>query len=209
MKRLFVTGICTEVGKTVAAAILTEALKADYWKPVQSGSLETTDTETVRNLISNAKSRFHPEAYTLQAPLSPHAAAAAENIQIQPTEIKLPATQNNLIIEGAGGLLVPLTADYFVLDLIQDLKAEVILVSRHYLGSINHTLLSLEILKNRQIPVAGIILNGEPNPATEAVILRYSSCPLLFRLRPEKQITPTIIKKYASEVKANLQNIFI
>jgi len=203
---LFVTGIGTEVGKTVAAAILTEALAADYWKPVQSGSVDQTDTATVKQLVSNPSSRFYPEAYLLQAPLSPHAAAAAENIRIKPAEIRLPATQNHLIIEGAGGLLVPLTADFLMLDLIQQLQAEVILVSRNYLGSINHTLLSLEVLKNRRIPVAGIIFNGEPNPATETYILNYSQISRLLAVLPEKNLSPAVIKKYAAQARTALMH---
>jgi len=202
MRRIFVTGIGTEVGKTVAAAILTEALAADYWKPVQAGSLEQTDTKTVRSLISNTQSQFHPEAYKLQAPLSPHAAAAAEGIQINPAQFKLPVTQNNLIIEGAGGLLVPLATGYLIIDLLQDLQAEVVLVSRNYLGSINHTLLSLEVLKSRQIPVTGIIFNGEPNPATETFILEYSQCPRLFSIFPENEISPAVINNYAATARA-------
>ncbi|EJF09252.1 dethiobiotin synthase [Pontibacter sp. BAB1700] len=176
MKRYFVTGIGTDVGKTVAAAILTEALQADYWKPVQAGGLDFTDTDTVKSLISNEKSVFHPEAYRLKMAASPHKAAAAEGIEIDVHGLELPETQNNLIVEGAGGLMVPLNKRYLVLDLVQQLGLEVILVSRNYLGSINHTLLTAEVLRYRKVPVAGIIFNGEENQTSEDFIIKYTAC---------------------------------
>lgn len=167
MKQYFVTGIGTDVGKTVAAAILTEALQADYWKPVQAGGLDFTDTDTVKSLVSNERSIFHPEAYSLKMAASPHKAAAAEGVEIDVKGMRLPATQNNLVVEGAGGLMVPLNKRYLVLDLVQQLGLEVVLVSRNYLGSINHTLLTAEVLRYRKIPVAGIIFNGEENATSE------------------------------------------
>ncbi len=175
MRKLFVTGIGTDVGKTVVAAILTEALQADYWKPVQAGNLDHTDTDTVRELVSNSRTTFHPEAYRLQLPASPHQAAAAENIKLESAQIKLPPTTNNLIIEGAGGLMVPLSPSFLMLDLIAQLKAEVILVSQNYLGSINHTLLSIECLQQRRLPIVGLVFNGPPTPASEDFITTYSS----------------------------------
>ena len=170
----FVTGIGTEVGKTVAAAILVEALKADYWKPVQSGDLEWTDTMKVAAWTGNDGPKvFHPEAYRLRTPMSPHASAAIDGMSIELSRIQLPETGNHLIVEGAGGLMVPLNENHCIIDLIEELALPVILVSRHYLGSINHTLLSIEALHRRQIPIAAIVFNGDPHPTTEEAILNF------------------------------------
>ncbi|MFH0867509.1 MAG: dethiobiotin synthase, partial [Bacteroidota bacterium] len=134
MKNYFVTGIGTDVGKTIVSAILCEALQADYWKPVQCGSLDHTDSDVVRNLLSNNKSNIHPEIYRLKTAASPYHAATLENVYIDPGKIILPKTNNDLIIEGAGGLMVPLNDNYLMIDLIKKLNAEVILVSQNYLG---------------------------------------------------------------------------
>jgi dethiobiotin synthetase len=203
MKDLFVTGIGTDI-KTVVSAILTEALQADYWKPVQAGSLEKTDTQQVKSLVSNTKTFFHPEAYLLEAPMSPHAAAALAGIRIDLAGIRLPQTSNRLVVEGAGGLLVPLNGEHLVADLIQHLQLPVVVVSSHYLGSINHTLLTLEALRSRQIPVLGIVFNGAPNPASEACILQYSGLRKLLSVLPEKEINPAVIRRYAAELTREL-----
>jgi len=204
MKQVFVTGIGTDVGKTVVSAILTEALQADYWKPVQAGDLENSDTIKVKNLVSNEKSVFHAEAYRLPLPLSPHAAAAAAGIELNLNKFALPATENNLVIEGAGGLFVPLNDQSLIIDLIQSLKVPVILVSANYLGSINHTLLSVEALKNRNIPMAGIIFNGEPTPASEEYILQFTGLTKLLAVLPEKEMNKQVVKKYAVALSAAL-----
>ncbi|MBA9077779.1 MULTISPECIES: dethiobiotin synthase [Rufibacter] len=196
-KRYFVTGIGTDVGKTVAAAILTQALQADYWKPIQAGNLEDSDTHAVQRLVTNPVSTFHPEAYKLQMPASPHTAAAAEGIRISLDEIQAPATKNHLVVEGAGGLMVPLNNNDLVIDLIQQLGLEVILVSRNYLGSINHTLSAVEVLKYRKIPVAGIIFNGVPNASTEDFILYYTKLLRLPTIFWEDEFTPDVITGYA------------
>lgn len=182
MKPLFITGIGTDIGKTVVAAILTEKLKADYWKPIQSGDLDHSDTHKVKHLISNSKTQFHPEAYRLTQPFSPHKSADLDGIRIDMQRITAPATENKLIIEGAGGLMVPLNEQDLVVDLIRHLGAEVILVSRNYLGSINHTLLSLEVLRNRNIPLKGIIFNGESDPYSEDLILSFAGLKALARI---------------------------
>ncbi|WP_214070700.1 dethiobiotin synthase [Mucilaginibacter sp. dw_454] len=178
-KPLFITGVGTGIGKTVVSAILVESLKADYWKPIQSGDLDNSDTLKVQSLVSNTQSIFHPESYRLTQPFSPHKSAVLDGIEIDPTTIKIPQTDNTLIIEGAGGLMVPLNNNFLMIDLIQQLGAEVILVVKHYLGSINHTLLSLEALRNRNIPVIAVIFNGEPNESSEEVIKNYAQCPAL------------------------------
>ncbi|HSI91185.1 MAG TPA: dethiobiotin synthase [Adhaeribacter sp.] len=204
MKRIFVTGIGTDVGKTVVSAILTEALQADYWKPVQSGSLENTDTQTVQQLVSNARSFFHPEAYRFEAPLSPHAAAKIEDQEIELTKIQVPETENTLLIEGAGGLLVPLNDRFLILDLVKQLDCPVVVVSRNYLGSINHTLLTLESLKQHRIPVAGLVFNGDPNPETENFILNYTGVPKLFSVPVLPEISKETIRKIAETVRTQL-----
>ncbi|NVO84378.1 dethiobiotin synthase [Hymenobacter terrestris] len=202
MENLFITGIGTDVGKTLVAAILTEALQADYWKPVQAGLTPTTDAGTVRGLVPNSVSRFWPERYRLALPASPHAAAAAEGITLRPDDFKLPATANHLVVEGAGGLLVPLAPGFSVADLVQRLGLAVVVVSRHYLGSINHTLLTLEALRARQIPVRGLVFNGVPNPATEEAILSYYDGPVLPRILEEPAVSATVVARYAAEYRA-------
>ncbi|GAB2980278.1 dethiobiotin synthase [Mucilaginibacter puniceus] len=178
-RNLFVTGIGTGIGKTIVSAILTEKLKADYWKPVQSGELDNSDTLKVKNLVSNTVSVFHAETYKLTQPYSPHKSAALDELEIHPTQFVLPQTNNNLIIEGAGGLMVPLNNSFLIIDLIKQLNAEVVLVSQNYLGSINHTLLSAQALKQYQIPVAGIIFNGDKDAYSEDFILQYTGFKLL------------------------------
>jgi len=197
MKRLFVTGIGTGIGKTVVAAILAEALEADYWKPVQAGSLGFTDTMTVKELISNPKSVFHKETYRLSEPMSPHAAAAIDGVEIKVSELECPETENHIVIEGAGGMLVPLNEKELVVDMIAPLECEVVLVSRNYLGSINHTLLSIEALKSRQLPVAGIVFNGETTKTTEDFILNHSGLPCIGRINEEEGITKEVVSRYA------------
>jgi len=181
-KPLFVTGIGTDIGKTLISAILVEKLKCDYWKPVQSGELDNSDTMKVQRLISNTTSVFHPEAYRLNQPYSPHKSAALDGIEIDERTIIAPKTNNQLLIEGAGGLMVPLNNHALVIDLIKQLNAETILVSQNYLGSINHTLLSVEALKQRDISIKGILFNGEENSSTEDYITAYTQVPHLGRL---------------------------
>lgn len=178
-KPIFVTGIGTGIGKTIASAVLVEKLKADYWKPVQSGDLDESDTIKVRGLVSNTKSAFHEEAYRLSQPFSPHKSAAIDGITIIREEIVAPKTDNALIIEGAGGLMVPMSQDFLMLDLIKMLGAEVVLVSMNYLGSINHTLLTAYVLQKERIPIKGIIFNGYKDIYTKEFILNYSGLELL------------------------------
>ncbi|WP_295767079.1 dethiobiotin synthase [uncultured Mucilaginibacter sp.] len=174
---LFVTGIGTDVGKTVVSAIMVEYLKADYWKPIQSGDLDNSDTMKVKALVSNPISKFHKEAYRLNQPFSPHKSARLDGVEIDLEKIIIPETDNQLVIEGAGGLMVPLNNKHFIIDLIQKFNAEVILVVKHYLGSINHTLLSLELLKARGIVVNKIIFNGDRDEDSESIILsRHDNC---------------------------------
>ncbi|MEA1787234.1 dethiobiotin synthase [Arenibacter sp. GZD96] len=196
MQHIFVTGISTNVGKTMVCAILAEALEADYWKPVQAGDLEYTDSDRVTSLISNSKTVIHPSKYQLKNALSPHAAAALENITIDINRIEEPATENHLIIEGAGGILVPLTDSDTILDLIMP-NYKVVVVSQHYLGSINHTLLTVLWLQQRGYEVA-IIFNGSENKDTERVILKKTGATFLGRLEHEPDFNKSTVKKYAT-----------
>lgn len=177
---IFVTAIGTDSGKTLVSSLLVEALRADYWKPIQSGL--PRDTDTVRSLVSNTASFFHPERYLLQYPASPHDSAAREGVRISVADFALPTTTRPLVIEGAGGLLVPLNHDELMADLMEHLAVPVVLVSNLYLGSINHTLLTLSELKRRNIRLLGIVFNGDPNPASEEVILHHAQVPSLFRV---------------------------
>lgn len=206
-KGIFITGIGTEVGKTVCSAILVEALQADYWKPIQSGDLDNTDSMKIERWISNFRTRIHPEAYRLHTPMSPHAAAAIDGIHVELSNIQLPDTENFIIVEGAGGLLVPLNEQDYIIDLIAHLKLPVILISRHYLGSINHTLLSIEALKNRQIPIAGILFNGNENKTTESIIQQQSAVPILGRVGELQAITPTTIQQCAAQLKPSVEKL--
>ena len=200
MRRIFVTGIGTDVGKTVAAAILTEALQADYWKPIQAGDLNNSDSIKVKSYISNSKTIIHPERFCLTKPMSPHAAAEADNITIQLNDFSVPETNNILIIEGAGGVMVPINNNHHIIDLIEKLNAEVVLVSSNYLGSINHTLLSIEALRNRDIPVTGIIFNGDEVKTTEEYILNRSKLKCILRIEKENTIDKKTILKYKNRI---------
>ena len=202
--RLFVTGIGTEVGKTIIAAILTEALEADYWKPIQAGDLQHSDTDRVKALVTNNRSIFYKEAFCLQQPMSPHAAAERDGINVHLSDIRAPKTDNHLIIEGAGGLMVPLNYEDCIIDLIPQLDCEAVLVTRNYLGSINHTLLSIEALQKRGILIKGIIFNGAANKETEKVILKMANVSLLGRVREEEGFDPIVIRKYAAQFKESL-----
>ncbi|MCE5316574.1 MAG: dethiobiotin synthase [Parachlamydia sp.] len=192
MTKIIVAGNGTDVGKTIVSAILTTLLKGDYWKPVQSGC---PDSEKIAAWIE--RERIHSAVYTFQEPLSPHHAARLENRSIQLDAIVPPQTVRPLIIESVGGVLVPLTNTHTTLDLFQSWMCKWVVVSRQYLGSINHTLLTLEMLKQRHISIAGVIFNGEPNPDSEAAILEISQLPMLARLYPEKEFDKKTIQRYA------------
>jgi dethiobiotin synthetase len=204
--KLFITGISTDVGKTIASAIIVEALQADYWKPIQAGDLEHSDTHKVQSLVSNTQSHFHSNSYALQTPASPHLAAAIDGITITMNEIQEPKTNNHLVVEGAGGILVPLNETQSVVNLIQP-DYKVIVVSRHYLGSINHTLLTIEALQNRKIQVAGIIFSGDENTSSESIILSRTAVPFIGRIAQEPYFDTNVISEYAELFRENLLKI--
>lgn len=203
--QIFITGISTEVGKTMAAAIITEALEADYWKPVQAGDLDNSDSHKVSRLISNSKSKIHKSSYELQTPMSPHAAADIDGVQIDTQKITVPVTENHLVIEGAGGLLVPLNEDDTILDIIMP-NYKVVVVSRHYLGSINHTLLTVNWLKQKGYDVS-LLFSGNEHPTTEEIILHKTGVKCIGRINEETEFTKAVVKKYADELKPALNSL--
>ena len=204
--KLFITGIGTDVGKTIASAILTEALEADYWKPIQAGDAENSDTHKVKRYISNTKTRFFENSYLLNTPASPHLAAKIDGVAIELAAIKEPKTKNHLVTEGAGGLFVPLNATDTIADLIKP-EYKVVVVSRHYLGSINHTLLTIEALKQRNVSIAGIIFNGDALPSTEDIVLNKTGLKMIGRIENEPYFDRNVIKEYADEFRAELLNL--
>ena len=206
MQNIFITGIGTDVGKTLVSAIVVEALEADYWKPIQAGDLDTGDAHSIHKLVDNQKTVIHPNAYALKTPASPHFAASEDGITIELNKIKRPETQNTLVIEGAGGLLVPLNDSETILDLILP-EDKIIVVSRHYLGSINHTLLTIEALKNKGLNILGIVFNGNENKATEAIILQKTSLPMIGRVEDEPYIDVRVVSYYADVFKPVLEKL--
>ena len=199
---LFITGIGTNVGKTVVSAILTEALQADYWKPIQSGTIEGKDSETVTSLISNSKTVIHPETYLLKQPLSPHFAAKLDGVTIELEKLQLPTTCNHLIIEGAGGLLVPINKNEYVIDIAKKMDCEIVLVISSYLGCINHTLLSIEYLKRNNFKIYALVFNGEFDLEVKQSILDYTLNPLIIDI----PTLNTLSKQSISEISMKVKN---
>lgn len=194
-KQYIIAGIGTEIGKTVCSAIVTKALQAAYWKPVQAGNLTDGDAYWVQQWVPGTS--VFPSTYALTNPLSPHTAAELDGIRIDLDAFSLPATTENLVVELAGGIMVPLNETQTNVDLIVQLGLPVILVSKNYLGSINHTLMTYELLKSRNITMAGIIFNGPTNQSGEAFIVNHTGLPVLLRVHEEKEINPSIIAHYA------------
>jgi dethiobiotin synthetase len=204
--KLFITGIGTDVGKTITSAIVTQALEADYWKPIQAGDLDYSDSHKIQSYISNDKTIIHENSFKLNTPASPHLAAALDGITIDLKQIKEPKIKNHLVIEGAGGLLVPLNDTDCIVDLIQK-DYKVIVVSRHYLGSINHTLLTYEALKSRKIAISGIIFSGDENKASEEIILKKTGAKLIGRIDNEPFFDQNVIQYYAEKFRENILNL--
>jgi dethiobiotin synthetase len=206
MRPIFITGTGTDVGKTIIAAIITEALHADYWKPVQAGYTDGTDSLSVAKMITNKKTIIHPELYKLKLPASPHISAREENKKISVKNIikHLPKTKNTLIIEGAGGLMVPLNKKKLVLHLIKKLKAKVVIVSKNELGSINHSLLTAAVLKKEKVDVAGWVFN-EDFMNYDDEIASWSGYPIIATLKHLPEISKESIKAAAEKMKPELQ----
>ncbi len=203
MKQYVITGIGTEVGKTVVSAIVSEALKATYWKPVQAGELENTDSKKIERLTSNV--RVLPEAFKLNEPMSPHAAAEIDRVEITLDSFILPSVESNLVIEGAGGILVPINMEGLLYaDVFSHWNLPVIIVSRHYLGSINHSLMTAEVLKTRGIKIAGWIFVGEETNSSESIILKVTGLPMIARIPLVDEVTKEFIAEQASKIASKL-----
>ena len=199
MRGFFVTGTDTDVGKTVVSAWLLAHLDACYWKPVQAGTEPETDTETVRRLAEVPEDRILPEVYVLKEPLAPHEAARREGVSIDMAKLIGPQDDRLLIVEGAGGLLVPLNEQDYVIDLIEDLNLPVILVARSTLGTINHTLLSLEALRRRALVVAGVVINGPESPHNRAALERYGKTQVIVEIPQLDTVTRSALRQIAPE----------
>lgn len=205
-RHYFVSGIGTDVGKTVASAILCKALNAAYWKPIQSGTILGSDKETIFALCGHNQLIYN-EIYTLKEPLSPHTAARIEGVHIDYDAILIPEHQGNLIIEGAGGLMVPITREFFFADWCRSKNLPVILVSRHYLGSLNHTLLSLELLKNQDIEVTGVLFIGKDNDHNESLICDRYAVRNLGNIPEVNSVNSTFVQIYANELFNNWRKL--
>lgn len=207
MDKIMVAGIGTDVGKTIVSGILSHLLNADYWKPIQCGHEENSDAATVKRWLDESRHQVHPPAYSLKAPLSPHHAARLESVSIRVDSISPPQTDRSLVIEGVGGIFAPLTPNILSIDLFKFWECKWVIVSRHYLGSINHSLLTIHVLKQMNLPILGVIFNGESNPDSESAILRISEIPFLGRLRPEAIINQKTIQRYANQWQQQFSKI--
>lgn len=197
IKNLIVAGIGTEVGKTVVSAILVKMLETDYWKPISCGPEEEKDSHQIKKLIAEPSLYCHPEAYHFSAPLSPHHAASLEDIDPFPSKMALPSSKKGMVIESVGGILVPLNREQLTIDVFSSWDLPWILVSRHYIGSINHTLLTIEALRQRKIDVLGLVFNGSENIHTETFITDHSRLPVLGRLENEENLNSVTIERYS------------
>ncbi len=201
----FVTGIGTDVGKTVVSAVLVKALEADYWKPIQSGDLHESDSIKIRNLCEiSGGNRIHKERFKLYEPIAPHAAAQLEGRKISLTDFTLPATTNSLIVEGAGGVAVPLNTEHTILDLIKRLELPVMLVVRNYLGSINHTLLSIAALRQHDVPIKGMVVFGDRVESSEEIIVELTNVPILFSVGLQRNVDAEFITKTSNQLKETI-----
>jgi dethiobiotin synthetase len=201
---LFITGIGTNVGKTLVSAILTEALQADYWKPIQSGTIEGKDSDTVKSLISNSKTVIYPETYLLKEPVSPHFAAKIDGIEIELGKIQLPETSNHLIIEGAGGLLVPINKTQYVIDIAKQFDCDIVLVVSNYLGCINHALLSIDYLLRNHFKIKALVFNGEFDSEVKQSISDYAPDTMIIDI----PTLNTLSKQRISEISVGIKKQF-
>jgi dethiobiotin synthetase len=205
MDPIFVTGIGTGIGKTLVAGILTQALNADYWKPVQAGTNET-DSKWIRKNVNSPLTTVHREAYALQLAASPHIAARSENLRVSIDRVieQLPSNNRTLIIEGPGGLMVPLNESDFVIDLIKALNCKVVLVSRNYLGSINHSLLTAQVCRQHGLSVAGWVFNDQYLNYEEEIV-QWSGYPKIASIPYIQKPGTSFIIEQAENIKANVE----
>lgn len=198
---LFISGNGTDVGKTVVTSCLIHALKADYWKPIQAGDVDFGDTERIQKLVGNRAGNLFPPKFKLTEPMSPHAAAAIDGVSISLSDFQIPETQNTLIIEGAGGLLVPINEDETILDLINHLDVPLILVCANYLGSISHSLLSIQAARQSGIKLEGVIFFGERNDESERIIQKMGEVSRIGGVYPNGKITAENMHEYSNQFK--------
>ena len=191
MTGVFVTGTDTGVGKTLVSAWLAHGWGADYWKPIQTGAEEGTDSATVESLVPGVI--IHPPSVVLQAPLSPHEAAKRERRRIDHSALEPPATSHPLVVEGAGGVMVPINELALMIDLMVRLRLPVVVVTRSGLGTINHTLMTLEMLRRRHVPVLGVVMNGQRNPGNRQAIEHFGGTPVLAEIQPLPAVTASML----------------
>lgn len=204
--KIAIAGIHTGIGKTISSAVIAEALGADYWKPVQAG-LEERDVVQLRSLLTNGEQRVYDEAVFLSQPISPHAAAAVDGIEIDYTKFTWPMTKKLLVVETAGGVLSPMTAKHTMADFIRDFSMPTLLVAQNYLGSINHTLMSVESLKSRGVELLGLVMNGHENRSSEEFIEQYSGVKVVARVPHFENINKEVIAQAAAEVRKSLSEL--
>lgn len=201
----FITGIGTGIGKTIAAAVLVQYFRADYWKPIQSGDLDNSDSICVRRLVDQDL-YIHKERYRLNFPASPHQSAEMDGIQIRLADFQLPRTTNSLLVEGAGGLFVPFNQNEFMIDMIEKFNIPIILVIRDYLGCINHTLLSLAAIQQRKLPLAYVVFNGPFVPETKRMLLAQLPPRVIWIEIPElADLNRREIKRLADNLQINFK----
>ena len=191
--RFIVCGTDTDVGKTVISSLLVQGLQAIYWKPIQSGLEEGGDTERVYRLLKIPKERFIPERYKFKAAVSPHWAAEKENLLINPQQLQLPLIEKPLIIETAGGVMVPLTRQYLQIDQLENWMMPIILVARSGLGTLNHTLLTIEALKKREVPIMGVILNGPSHQDNPKTLEQFGGVPIIAQLPQFEDLSAEVL----------------
>ena len=205
-QNIIIAGIHTGIGKTVCSAVICQALGYDYWKPIQAGDLENSDTLFVQNNTNNSLTTFHQERYKLATAISPHKAAAIDGVSIKKEDFILPTSNNNILVETAGGIMSPINTNFLVVDLIQYLQLPVVLVSNNYLVSINHTLLSIEALSNRQIPINGIVFCGETVPSSQTFITAHTQIPILFSIPQFENISTKTIVDFTQQTNIKISN---
>lgn len=201
---IIIAGIHTGIGKTVCSAVICQALGFDYWKPVQAGELDNTDSHFIKRNVTNPGCTIHPEKFRLTIPASPHYAAAADAVEIKSSDFVLPQSDNSVVVETAGGIMSPLSDTFLNIDLMQQLNLPAIVVSNNYLGSINHTLLTVEAMQKRGIDIKGLVFSGSEFASTRQFILQYTKLRLLFSIPQFDKITPATIADFAKTVSIHL-----
>jgi dethiobiotin synthetase len=199
MHGFFITGTDTDVGKTLVSAWLATHLGASYWKPIQAGTEPTIDSATVQALAELPSERVWPEVYLLPEPIAPHEAARRAGITLDMAKLRMPEHQGLVVVEGAGGLMVPITDKAYMIDLAGQLDLPIILVARSTLGTINHTLLSIEAIRRRGLPLAGVVVSGPETPHNRAAIERYGQIQIIAEIPWLKTINRSVLKTIPPE----------